>query len=1694
MVEQEELPVIPLSFAQRRLWFLSRLEGASGTYNVPVVVGLSGVPDRVALAAAVVDVVGRHEVLRTVFPSVDGEPVQRVLPGSPVQLSVVECPAESVDGLVAEFAGQVFDIAVDVPLRVRLFVVDGARSVLVLLLHHVATDGASTDPLLRDLGTAYAARLAGSTPEWEPLPVQYADFTLWQREVLGEESDPESLVSRQLAWWAETLDASPAVLDLPLDRPRPAEPTRRGATVTGWLDADTHRRLTELARTHRASMFMLLQAGLAATLSHLGTGPDVPIGAPVAGRSDEALHDLVGFFVNTVVLRTDTSGGPGFAELVDRVREADLAAYAHEEVPFDLVVERLNPVRSLAHHPFFQVMLTVDSVDSIGPVDSVDSAGSVGVRLGELTGTLRPATLDTAKFDLTVFCTEVRDDRGAPAGVDIWVQYATDLFDAATAGLLLEAYRRLLRAAAADPDTPVGALDVLTDADRQHLADRRAAVRTRAERGAAARTLAVATGDEPGGADGPLTPREEILCGLFAAALGTDRIGRHDNFFRAGGHSLLATRLINRVRSVLGVEIGLRDLFLDPTVAGLDRRVGELTGAGRRPALCPSPRPDLVPLSFAQRRLWFLDEMGGASRIYNIPVVLRLRRSLDPAVLTAAVGDLLDRHEVLRTVYAAVDGEPFQVVLERGEPAVTVLDVPTAELPRVIDETTGHVFDLGGQLPLRVWLIRADDGSHHLVVLVHHIAADGWSMGALLRDLARAYTARAAGTAPDWTPLPVQYADYTLWQRDTFGAADDPQSLLGRQLAFWRGALDGMPPLLPLPTDRPRPAVASQRGDVVPFLLDARDHTALLRLARDHGATLFMVVQAALATLLSRHGAGTDVPIGTPVAGRGDDALDDLVGFFVNTLVLRTDLSGDPSFVELLARVREADLAAYDHQDVPFERLVEELNPARSTAHHPLVQVTLVLQNTGGTQPAGATQPVGGVFEGTEVPFDTGTAKFDLTLAVREEHDGSTPRGIRGVLEYATDLFDADTATRLAGRLARLLRAVAADPDRPIGDVDLLDADEHRRFRPTAGHRHHATPTAGLADLVEAHARATPDAVALVVGAHRMSYRELDADADRLARHLVATGVRRGDVVGVRCDRAAFVMAALAVLKAGAAYLPLDTDQPDAILAAQVATVGLAALVTETGQAGWLAGLPAHRMIRLDRLGPGAPAVPRVPALPGLSLSLPGIELKLPGISLTPPTPPARRTATTATAAGPPPVRRDPGDAAILLVSGTGTPQVVAYPHRAVVDAVTHGPLTSAAGQVWLAWTAPTDGQFTHGLWAALTSGATCVLAPEPRPDATRLAELVAAHGVTTLLLPTGLFELVADEHPAALARLGQLATGGDDPPSVAHLARVRRQHPGLRLVYSHAPAHPGPFLLGREVGQLSPGRPVPVAGDDHRCHVLDDRLRPVPVGVRGELYLCGLALADGHPGGPGATAATFVADPTDPAGGRMLRTGELASWAADGTLRRHGRVAGVALRGNRIDPDEVVTVLTGHPGVRRAAVVVRPDAAGDEQLVAYVVPTGPGALGGGQLRRHAAERLPEYLVPAEFVPLTTLPLTTDGRLDHAALPDPGAADAAGAAESDPRVSVLRDLFAEVLDGRPVGPHDNFFRVGGHSLLAVRLVNRIRSTLGVEVTIRDIFQAPTAAGLAERLAADTGAPGAARARPTLRRRAGAAPR
>ena len=731
---------------------------------------------------------------------------------------------------------------------------------------------------------------------------------------------------------------------------------------------------------------------------------------------------------------------------------------------------------------------------------------------------------------------------------------------------------------------------------------------------------------------GPATVQEEILCGLFAEILGLDRVGPEDNFFELGGHSLLATRLVSRIRAVLGTEMPIRVLFGEPTAAGVARWLG---GAGpARAGLVARPRPGRVPLSFAQRRLWFLWQLEGPSATYNIPVALRLEGELDTGALAAALGDVAGRHEVLRTVFPAVDGEPYQQVLPAAQavPELVVAEVPVAGLERAVAAEAAAPFDLAADVPWRVRLLAAGPGVHVLVIVLHHIAGDGWSAGPLARDLAAAYAARVAGRAPGWAPLPVQYADYALWQRELLGDEDDPGSVLAGQVQYWRQTLAGAPAELTLPADRGRPATASFRGRTVPVHIPAGVHRKLAGVARAHEVTLFMMMHAAVAVLLSRLGAGEDIPAGSPVAGRTDEALNDLVGFFVNTLVLRTEVSGNPTFAQVLARVRERALEAFDHQDVPFERLVEILAPERSLARNPLFQVMITVQNN--TAPR-LDLPGLNV---TAMPAAEPGAKVDLSVAVAEVFDGGVPAGIAGTVTVAADMFDLSTAQAIGTRLTRVLTAVAEDPDITLRQIPVIDRAERQRL--LAGWNQPVRdPETTLSGLFAAQVARTPDAVAVTCGDVRLTYAGLDAASSQLARLLISQGAGPESLVGVVMGRSAgLITALLAVVKSGAAYLPVDPAYPAERVGFMLADAGPVLVVAD----------PDTAAVAREAAG-GVPVI--VPDDPAIHAALAGLE---PG-----PVTDADRNG--------PLVPRHP--VYVIYTSGsTGTPKGVTISHHSLVN------------------------------------------------------------------------------------------------------------------------------------------------------------------------------------------------------------------------------------------------------------------------------------------------------------------------------------------------------------------------------------------------------------------------------------------
>ncbi|WP_078897486.1 non-ribosomal peptide synthetase [Streptomyces rimosus] len=1122
------------------------------------------------------------------------------------------------------------------------------------------------------------------------------------------------------------------------------------------------------------------------------------------------------------------------------------------------------------------------------------------------------------------------------------------------------------------------------------------------------------------------TPREDILCSLFAQVLKAPRVRPDDSFVRLGGDSLLATRLASRIRTVLGVEVSNRMLFEHPTPARLARRLDRLGAA--RPAVVRAARPTPLPMSSAQQRMWFLDRLEGPDSVNNITLCLRLRGALDRAALESAWRDTAVRHEALRTVYGEADGVPYQEVLAETAVLIPTVDVSEERLQDALTAAAGEGFDLTAAPPWHVTLFATGPAEHVLLVVLHHICADGWSLGILARDLSAAYTARVEGHAPDRPPLPVQYADFTLWQRALLADEEDPASLFGSQLAYWTGALADLPHELDLPADRPRPATASHRGRTLAVRTPARTHRRLLEVARECGATLSMVTQAASAVLFSRLGAGEDIPFGAPVAGRVDEALDDLVGCFLNTLVLRTDVRGNPTFAELTGRVREADLAAYSHQDLPFDRLVEVLNPDRSLSRQSLFQLGFAFQNT-----PDAPLSFAGLTAAPE-PCATSSTRFDLSLLLREQHDADgAPAGLVCHLEYATDLFDEDTVRTMAERLVRLLGQAADDPYGRIGDLDVLDEAERHQLVAGWNDTGRPLPDGTIVDLFRAQAARTPDAVALRCGSDAVSYAELGARTDRLARYLAGKGVGPETRVGLCLPRGVDMIAAvLAVWKAGGAYVPLDPEYPAARLAYMVADSG-AALVLST--AGTSAGVPpGPAVVELDAT---AEVIDGESAGP---LQLPAHADQL---------------------------------AYVIYTSGsTGRPKGVAVPHRGVVNlAMALRPVLGAGeGVVGLQFASFGFDAAVMDVAVTLAAGGTLVIATGPeRADPEALARLVGSYGVSTACMVPSLLGML---DPAALPGIRDLVVGAER--LTADLAS--RWAGRTRVWNTYGPTEATVISTAtRVVPDTGPrDRPPPIGRpvDNVRAYVLDGALRPVPAGVTGELYTTGPGLARGYVNRPAATAERFVACPY---GGRMYRTGDLVRWGAGGGLEFLGRTDDqVKIRGFRVEPGEIEAVLTAHPAVAQAVVTTRPDRTGDRQLIGYIVPEdradgGPSPDADPQLLRdHVARFLPGHLVPAAIVPLEALPLTPNGKADRAALPAPDRVRPQ--ADRGPRTATehaVHRIWCQVLGRLEFGMREKFFDAGGTSLKLMAVRSELARFSGQDLPVALFFEHSTIEAMAE---------------------------
>ncbi|HEX2091321.1 MAG TPA: amino acid adenylation domain-containing protein, partial [Longimicrobiaceae bacterium] len=2091
---------LPLSFAQQRLWFTDRLEPGSAAYNMPFPLRLRGRLNVWALANALSDIVRRHEALRTVFATTDGEPVQVIRPAVPHPLPVVDLRGIAHDRrerelgrLVAEDAARLFDLARGPLLRTTLVVTGEEEHGLLVTMHHMVSDGWSMEVLVHEVSELYAAYVEGHAPALPPLPVQYADYALWQRTRLTGET-----LDAQVRWWRERLAGAPPLLELPTDRPRSRAQGSRGESVPFALAPETWQALQALARREGVTSFMMLLAAWQFLLSRYSGQEDVVVGTPIAGRNRLETEGLIGFFVNTLALRTSLSGDLTFAELLRRVREGTLGVYQHQEVPFEKLVEELAPERSLSHTPLFQVMFALQDSARGAPGLAGMEVEPLGV--GEV----------AAKFDLSLGLGEAGEAlQGALA-------YRRELWERASMARLLDHYARVLEEVAADPERRLSRISLLREAERAQVLeawnataasyprlpvhrlfrlqaqrtpdavalsfrdeqityaelDRRASCLARALRrrgvGPEARValladrspelvvallgilkagaaylpldptypaerlayllkdsacaallvqdalrdllpagavdpyslealLAEADGDddvaevmvdaenaayviytsgstgrpkgvlvphgalsnhmqwmqaafpltpddrvlqktpfsfdasvwefwapllcgarlvlaEPGahreparlaraleeegitvvqfvpslfaalleedltrvttvrrvycggealsaelaargraaleaevvnlygptevcidataavalaeqggwtvpigrpvgnvrayvldGAGEPVpvgvpgelylggaqlargylgrpeltgerfvpdafsgeagtrlyrtgdrtrwlvsgeleylgrvdfqvkirgfrvelgeieaalrehasvreavvvaredapgerrlvgyvvpdgegevsplglraylkarvpeymvpsalvvldampllpngkvdrralpapevssgeayvTPRspvEEVLAGIWAEVLGAERVGVMDDFFTLGGHSLLATRVASRIREAFSVELPLRALFEAPTVGSLAERVD---AAGRKatglqaPPLVSVPRDgSALPLSFAQQRLWFIDQLQPGSSAYNMPFPLRLRGRLDVRALAGAVSAVVCRHEALRTVFATADREPVQVIRPAGPHPLPVVDLRgiahdgrERELGRLVVEDAARPFDLARGPLLRTTLVAVGEEEHGLLVSMHHVVSDGWSMGVLVREVSELYAARLEGRAPALAPLPVQYADYALWQRTWLSG-----ETLEAQVRWWRDHLAGAPPLLELPTDRPRPQVHSDRGDSRAIVLPAELAVGLRSLARREGATLFMTLLAVWQALLSRWSGEEDVVVGTPIAGRTRVETEGLLGFFVNTLALRTDLSGDPTFAELLRRVREGTLGAYQHQEVPFERLVEELGVKRSLTHSPLFQVMFSLQNA----PAGELRLGGLVAE--PIPEGRETARFDLSLGLTE-----TEGTLEGALVYRADLFDPATIDRMLQHLATLLEAVVRDPARGVGEAEVLPAAERARL--LAEWNATAAPYASepcLHHAFAAQAARTPDAPAVVAGAEVLTYAELERRANRVAHALCRRGVGPEVRVGLWADRSAeAVVGVWGVLKAGGAYVPLDPGAPAERLRQVLEDAGI-------------------RMV-LARAG--------APVIPG------GVET----LAL-------EAEATLGEPESAPESGALPENVAyVIYTSGsTGTPKGVLVEHRNVLNYLRwfdRAVLGDRGFALPMVSRLSFDAHVRQLFPPLLRGEPVWVLPEETVADPGALLEALGTRERTSFggvpSLWSAMLELVRSGEVARPEGLEAVLLGGE-AVSAELAERTFALFPDVALWNHYGPTEATVNTTARRVHpghRVTLGRPVANVW----IYVLDRYGNPVPTGVAGELYVGGAGVTRGYLGRPELTAERFVPDPFSPeAGGRLYRSGDRVRWLPSGEVDYLGRTDWqVKVRGFRIELGEIEAVLERHPRVREAVVVAQ-EAPGGTRLAAFVV-GGDSAPTTEELRAHLMERLPEYMVPSAVVVLGALPLTPNGKVDRKALPAPDLAGDEGAyrGPGTPTEEMLAGIWAEVLGLERVGTTEDFFALGGHSLLATRVVSRIRQGFGVELPLRALFEAPTVAGLAGRV-------------------------
>jgi amino acid adenylation domain-containing protein len=2062
-----------LSFAQQRLWFLHQLAPEDPSYNIALAVRLSGELDIWSLNEALNEILRRHEVLRTTFVVVDGQPLLSVSLVTSFPLPFIDLAVDGSEQRARELAQEEaqlpFDLARGPLVRGKLLRLATDVYVLLVTMHHIISDEWSIRILFNELSALYNGYVADAPARLAEPTLQYADYAVWQNEKLN------GLLNQELSYWKKQLAELPAVLELPTDRPRPAIQNYRGAKTYFVLPESLTMRLKRLTAEEGVTLFMTLLAAFQTLLSRYTGQQDIVVGAPVAGRNRAETERLIGFFVNTLVLRSEVNGAWSFREFLKHVRDVCLGAYANQDIPFERLVEELQPERSMSHQPLFQVMFQLHTASRDLPAltglewdwfaretgeavkfdlmlsldesehelggtfafntdlfekPTIERMGRHFVRLLEsivaapdqqlaklsllseaertqllvdrnktatdyprrcvhelfeeqvaraaenvalicgtqqlsyrelneranqvahylrglgvgpevpvgiamersvelmvgLLGILKaggayvpidaqlPAErisfmIEDAQVELVLSeahlgkaaglssenpCVAVAAEAlayvmytsgstGVPKGVSVphravvrlvkntnyvefgeretLLQLAPISFDASTfeiwgsllnggrlvlmppqppslvelgealkrhqvttlwltAGLFhlmvderledLSGVRQLLAggdvlsvehvewylAVAGEAvlingygptenttfsctyrmnagwrgggtSVPIGrpiantqvyvldeglepvplgvagelylggeglARDYLhqpqltaakfvphpysgvagarlygTGDQVRWLADgnleflgridqqvkirgfrvelgeieavlkegehvREAVVVARGEEAGEKRLVAYVVGAKvhsselreylkgrlpeymvpavfvelaelPLTANGKVerralpppsvrdleldeeyavarTAAEEILSGIWREVLGVERVGIDDNFFALGGHSLKATQVMSRVRQACAVELPLRSLFAWPTVRELGREVERQWAAGTSSTEVALVRVEgrggELPLSFAQQRLWFLEQLEPESGYYNVPAAIRLAGPLNVAALERSVNEIVSRHEVLRSRFLLRAGEPRQVIEQSAAISLAVQELERvavgereSEARALLQREARAPFDLAQGPMLRVRVLRVAAEEHLVLLSLPHIVADGWSMEVLIRELETLYEAFSGGAATSPLPqLALQYADYAGWQREWLQG-----ERLEQQLSYWRKQLAGAASL-ELPTDYVRPAVRSAAGRVQRFSIEPEVSERLKVLSQQRGVTMFMTMLAAWQLLLARYSRQTEIVVGTPIAGRTRRETESLIGCFVNTVVLRTDCAGDPSFVELLERVREVCLGAYAHQEVPFEKLVEELEPQRDLSRSPLFQVLFALPNT----PRKVLRLSG--LQVSAVALEAETTKFDLALTLSE-----TEQGLKGSLEYRTDLYRAETIERMAEQLRRMLAAVAAEPERRVSQLELLSEAERQQLLVEwneTGREYEREKS--LAELFEAQVERRAAATALVFAEARLSYGELNERANQLAHYLRRLGVGPEVLVGLMVERSLELgVGVLGIMKAGGVYVPLEPSYPAERIGQTLADGPVAVLLT---QQRLFARLPALRM-------------------PVLCL-----DSDWPLIAQESVANPERETSQ--------------GNLAyVIYTSGsTGQPKGVMIEQRSVPNLLAglSQAIYRSAAPLRIALNAPLVFDASLQQLVQLCAGHTLYLVPEAvRADGAALTSFLQAQEIEAFDCTPAHLRVLLECGLERNQSLQLVLVGGEaiDDPLWTRLADSRTISYYNLYGPTECTVDPLTCRISKETAATI-GKPMA----NVQAYVLDEQLTPVGIGMVGELFLGGAGLGRGYLQRPALTAERFIPHPfSQEKGARLYRTGDLVKYLPDGSLAFIGRRdQQIKLRGHRIELGEIEAVLKEGEHVREAVVVARGEEAGEKRLVAYVV----GAkVNSSELREYLKGRLPEYMVPAVFVELAELPLTANGKVERRALPPPSVRDL----ELDEEYAVARTAAEEILSGiwrevlgvERVGIDDNFFALGGHSLKATQVMSRVRQACAVELPLRSLFAWPT---------------------------------